>query len=462
MSHQDTADYVLSLIVEMFTEDKQSAEHFHNAPGAGEGDAYADLFRILAKPHWFAQEKALFCLARLVDQRLVKDLGLSAVAAACGGDAVPSATAAPMGVAAQTIVQLVQWCCAQLRSPSHPTRAVPSVVSALAALLGVRDVRPLVTHSGGVDLIAPLLYATSVSGSTLSSNSQGRGDTHADNIITHTTSNGAPKHDVQLLYQVSLCCWLLTFHPPALAAMRRGSFIQGLMDVAKRATKEKVARVAILALRNIAEGTSGVGGREASGNEASNSSALVQPHALRGEDEQSLLKTISNLQQRGFEDEELVNALGDLESGSKDRSRDASSWDSYKSELSSGAMTWSAAHTDESFWRENAAKLTDNNCALLRVLITILGTEGGSTDSTSGSAAASDQSAKTLSVACHDLGEFATHYPAGRFLVTDLGGKEKTMKLLTHNDPDVRKHALLCTQKLLVANWQFIERKEGK
>ena len=125
-------------------------------------------------------------------------------------------------------------------------------------------------------------------------------------------------------------------------------------------------------------------------------------------------------------------------------------------------MTWSAAHTDESFWRENAAKLTDNNCALLRVLITILGTEGGSTDSTSGSAAASDQSAKTLSVACHDLGEFATHYPAGRFLVTDLGGKEKTMKLLTHNDPDVRKHALVCTQKLLVANWQFIERKEGK
>jgi hypothetical protein len=28
---------------------------------------------------------------------------------------------------------------------------------------------------------------------------------------------------------------------------------------------------------------------------------------------------------------------------------------------------------------------------------------------------------RTLAVACHDLGEFATHYPAGRFLVQDIG-----------------------------------------
>ena len=167
VSHQDTADYVLALIVEMLAEDKARAAHFHRAPGANEGDAYADLFRVLAKPHWFAQEKALFALARLVEGRLVKDLGLSAVAAACGGDTVAVTTAAPMGVAAQTIVQLVQWCCARLRSPSHPRRAVPSAVSALAALLGVRDVRPLVTHSGGVELLAPLLFASSVRSSTL-------------------------------------------------------------------------------------------------------------------------------------------------------------------------------------------------------------------------------------------------------------------------------------------------------
>ena len=462
MSHQDTADYVLALIVEMLAEDKAHAAHFHRAPGASEGDAYADLFRVLAKPHWFAQEKALFSLARLVEGRLAKDLGLSAVAAACGGDAAPSVAAAPMGVAAQTIVQLVQWCCAQLSSPSHPTRAVPSVVSALAALLSVRDVRPLVTHSGGVELLAPLLFASSVRSSTLSSATEGRAEPNPN--LNSRGPGGAPRaspraeggepgprRDVQLLYEVSLCAWLLTFHAPALAAMRRSTFAEGLVDVAKRATKEKVARVAVLALRNLAEGAptragapAGAAERRGSGDDAGPSSRERSGAALRGVDERALAKLVQNLQQRGFADEELTGALGDLERGAAARARDASSWDSYVAELESGALVWSAAHSDEGFWRECASRLTDNNCALLRTLVTVL---------------QSSRDAATLAVACHDLGEFATHYPAGRFLVADIGGKAKAMALLTHADPDVRKHALLCTQKLLVANWQFIGRE---
>ena len=459
MSHQDTADYVLALIVGMLAEDKAHAAHFHRAPGASEGDAYADLFRVLAKPHWFAQEKALFSLARLVEGRLAKDLGLSAVAAACGGDAVPSATAAPMGVAAQTLVQLVQWCCAQLRSPSHPRRAVPSAVSALAALLGVRDVRPLVTHSGGVELLAPLLFASSVRSSTLqmaSSAQEERGSSHSP----------GPRRDVQLLYETSLCLWFLTFHPPALAAMRRGAFAEGLMDVAKRATKEKVARVAVLALRNIAEGApprekperlgdaslgdvhaSRRGSGGAAGPGPRTASDLFE--TFRGVDERALATLVQNLRGRGFADEELTGALGDLERGASARARDASSWDAYVAELRGGVLVWSAAHGDEGFWREHASRLTDNNCALLRTLVALL-RAGDAAD------------AVTLAVACHDLGEFAAHYPAGRFLVSDLGGKASAMALLTHADPDVRKHALLCTQKLLVANWQFIGREGGE
>lgn len=469
VSHQDTADYVLALIVEMLAEDKTRAAHFHRAPGANEGDAYADLFRVLAKPHWFAQEKALFCLARLVEGRLAKDLGLSAVAAACGGDAVPSATAAPMGVAAQTLVQLVQWCCAQLRKPSHPKRAVPSVVSALAALLGVRDVRPLVTHSGGVELLAPLLFSSSVASSTLSSAAEGRNDSHnpRDGSRDDAGADAGPRRDVQLQYEVSLCAWLLTFHAPALAAMRRGAFAEGLVEVAKKATKEKVARVAVLALRNIAEGVASAArpsdasceDRRGSGSgagpgpsperaETVSLSVSGSVSVLRGVDERALAKLVANLQQRGFADEELTGALADLERGAVSRARDASSWESYVAELRGGSLHWSAAHSDEGFWRECASRLTDNNCELLRVLVTVL--------------TSSASSAATLAVACHDLGEFATHYPAGRFLVADVGGKARAMALLTHADPDVRKHALLCTQKLLVANWQFIGRENGE
>ena len=68
---------------------------------------------------------------------------------------------------------------------------------------------------------------------------------------------------------------------------------------------------------------------------------------------------------------------------------------------------------------------------------------------------------KTLAVACHDIGEFAVHYPAGRFLANDLGGKEHSMRLMTHHDEEVRKSALKCVQKLLVTSWRSLNTDEN-
>ena len=79
----------------------------------------------------------------------------------------------------------------------------------------------------------------------------------------------------------------------------------------------------------------------------------------------------------------------------------------------------------------------------------------------SGTGGRAGADARTLAVACHDLGEFATHYPAGRFLVHDLKGKECAMRLLAHANDEVRKQALLCTQKLLVAKWRFLDGPGG-
>ena len=67
-----------------------------------------------------------------------------------------------------------------------------------------------------------------------------------------------------------------------------------------------------------------------------------------------------------------------------------------------------------------------------------------------------DVDPRTLAVACHDVGEFATHYPAGRFLACDLGAKTAAMALIVHEDEEVKANSLVCVQKLLVANWKFI------
>jgi len=61
-----------------------------------------------------------------------------------------------------------------------------------------------------------------------------------------------------------------------------------------------------------------------------------------------------------------------------------------------------------------------------------------------------------LAVAAHDIGEYVRHYPRGKNVLDQLQGKTQVMKLLTHADPNVRYHALLAVQKLMVHNWEYL------
>jgi len=63
-----------------------------------------------------------------------------------------------------------------------------------------------------------------------------------------------------------------------------------------------------------------------------------------------------------------------------------------------------------------------------------------------------------LSVALFDIGEFVRFHPKGRKLITELEGKSDIMLTMTHNDPEVKKHGLLCVQKMMVHNWEYLSR----
>ena len=41
-------------------------------------------------------------------------------------------------------------------------------------------------------------------------------------------------------------------------------------------------------------------------------------------------------------------------------------------------------------------------------------------------------------------------------VIEQLNGKTQVMKLLSHADPNVRYHALLAIQKLMVHNWEYL------
>ena len=330
--------------------------------------------------------------------------------------------------AAEAATRLARSLRALLETPGRPEdleRSVAPVVAALATALRDREARAIATTEGAAEALTSMLTTTT------------------------TTRGPEGPRGARLRYDVALCVFALSFHEPAREAFARRGAAGKLVDLARTATKEKIVRVATLALRNVVEGGAGsgdaagrgggFGGEGGRGEEAAAAAAASAAAASRstsrpaGEDE-NILKLARSLQRREYADEELAKALKELEEGALRRGRDASDWRRYRSEVLSGCLERSSARGDETFWRENAEKFTRDDCLVLRTLVHIL-------------ERAADP--KTLAVACHDLGMFATRWPAGRFLAEELGGKEKVARLMTHEDADVRKRAVTCMQRLL-------------
>ncbi|RZC64066.1 hypothetical protein C5167_025818 [Papaver somniferum] len=80
---------------------------------------------------------------------------------------------------------LLEWLCAQLKYPSHPSRGIPSAISRLSTLLKEPSVRSSFVQDDGVKLLIPMI------------------------------SPATSQKSVQLLYETCLCLWLLSYYEPA-------------------------------------------------------------------------------------------------------------------------------------------------------------------------------------------------------------------------------------------------------
>lgn len=370
-------------------EDAEASGTLAAVDGTADADAFYAMSRTLSRPDSansrFIKETSARVLAKLIEAR--PRTGVEAESKA------ESARRAARVVVSWASKELQSW------TESGDDGVVPAVACALAGSLEIPESRVFAATEGIVGLLTPVLRAND-------------------------------RFSVQTMYEVALCFWLMSFTKEGRKDMcaRGASAVKALMACAGAASKEKVIRMCVLALKNVTD-------RQGAQGEAvlDNFTAVDEP----------LQKLVRNLSLKGFEDEELSVTLTELDEDLLHRRKEASSWERYRDEVMSGSLEWSAAHRDEGFWRECATKLTDNNCQILRVLIKLI--DGNE-----------PMDSKTLAVACNDIGEFAVHYPAGRFLANDLGGKEHTMRLMNHEDDEVRKYALQCVQKLLVSSWRSL------
>ncbi|KAG2458242.1 V-type proton ATPase subunit H [Polypterus senegalus] len=230
----------------------------------------------------------------------------------------------------------------------------------------------------------------------------------------------------QLQYQMIFCIWLLAFSPQMCENLRRFNVVPALSDILQESAKEKVTRIILAAFRNLLE--------KSSERETRQEYALAMIQC-------KVLKQLENLDQQKYDDEDISDDIKFLLEKLGESVQDLSSFDEYSSELKSGRLEWSPVHKSEKFWRENAARLNEKNYELLKILTRLL--------------EVSDDP-QVLAVAAHDVGEYVRHYPRGKRVIEQLGGKQLVMNHMHHEDQQVRYNALLAVQKLMVHNWEYL------
>ncbi|XP_019876016.1 V-type proton ATPase subunit H isoform X2 [Aethina tumida] len=235
----------------------------------------------------------------------------------------------------------------------------------------------------------------------------------------------------QVQYQLIFCLWVLTFNPLLAEKMNKFNVIPILADILSDSVKEKVTRIILAVFRNLIEKPDDL--------------QVAKEHCIAMV-QCKVLKQLAILEQRKFDDEDLIGDVEFLTEKLQSSVQDLSSFDEYATEVKSGRLEWSPVHKSK-FWRENAQRLNEKNYELLRILIHLLETS---------------KDPLVLSVASFDIGEYVRHYPRGKHVIEQLGGKQLVMQLLAHEDPNVRYEALLAVQKLMVHNWEYLGRQLEK
>jgi V-type H+-transporting ATPase subunit H len=234
------------------------------------------------------------------------------------------------------------------------------------------------------------------------------------------------KANFQLQYQLIFCLWCLTFNNDIAAHVQSSGVIQILGDILSECSKEKVIRIVLATFRNILE--------KIEDREITRESALQMVQC-------KTLKTLELMDAKKFDDPDLQDDIEFLSEKLHNSVQDLSSFDEYCTEVRSGRLQWSPVHKSEKFWRENAQRFNEKNFELIKILIRILDSSGD---------------ALVQCVAAHDIGEYVRHYPRGKNVIEQYQGKQAVMRLLSAEDPNVRYHALLAVQKLMVHNWEYL------
>ena len=107
-------------------------------------------------------------------------------------------------------------------------------------------------------------------------------------------------------------------------------------------------------------------------------------------------------------------------------------------EVDSGILKKGSLHTRE-FWEENYKDFELSNFEYIRRLVRFVLKNAEDT-----------AHIEQQCIACFDLGEFARLYPGGASILEYFGAKDCLLKLIKHNNMELKNKALVCLQKIMM------------
>eukprot|EP00586_Coscinodiscus_wailesii_P012502 CAMPEP_0172512202 /NCGR_PEP_ID=MMETSP1066-20121228/242419_1 /TAXON_ID=671091 /ORGANISM="Coscinodiscus wailesii, Strain CCMP2513" /LENGTH=505 /DNA_ID=CAMNT_0013291899 /DNA_START=158 /DNA_END=1672 /DNA_ORIENTATION=+ len=347
----------------------------------------------------FAQRGAALCLAHIL-------------MAGCPSQRRSKTQKIDYSSAEEPLQALVSWITSQLQSSA--STSLTMVTPALTTLMSCSEARLIFASSGGIGYLSRHLRSKQ---KTTGRKSKDSGAT------------------VQQLYELSFCLWTMTYEcntsSQVRASFARDGAVAALVELVSTAPREKVVRVALSALRNLAicsaEATPSPGKKQI------DASVFLTDMIGCG-----LMKQIDHMKARQWTDPDIIDDVTTLHGLLHENYKDLSRWDVYQSEVESGQLSWGVLHT-EKFFQENAMKLEgpDADFRIVKILIALV----------------SSEDEEIASIACFDIGEFVRYYPNGRAIAKRLGAKDLVMKLIDHDNKDLQRHALQCVSKIMVNNW---------
>jgi V-type H+-transporting ATPase subunit H len=386
-------------------------------------DQWKALLRVLnkgGKGDIYAQKVASLCLTKILVTACPSQRSNGATTDKDGNVVKPRPV--QYASAVEPMEAITAWVVSQLKNASGMLVAI--CTPALRVLMETTETRSLFCKSGGVKYMSRQLRIGSKSKSMSGSEKKKFGQA-----------------SVQQLYEIAFCLWILTYELNNSASARQdfakdSLAVSALVDLVSVAPREKVVRVALSSLRNMATCTTDESPQPA-GQTSIDAKFFLSEMIACG-----LMKAVNHLRDRQFTDPDVVEDVELLHKMLTENYKEMSRWEVYKNEIESGHLRWGSTHT-EAFFKENARMIegSDGDFHILKVLIALL----------------SSNDEEVAAVACFDIGEFVRHYPNGRAIAKRLGAKELVMALIEHENPELQRHALQCVSKIMVNNWEYVK-----